>query len=271
MPSTKTEPDLSTARQLTAEQELLKQAVIEDRGYWHPFHDGLLRLSPQFLRSYMQTNGAPWRAQVLPRKVIELILIAIDASVTHLYDPGPGAGLSRHVHDALHHGASPEEVLETLMITMSMLQHCEEMGIPILVEEWRRLHGDEPYAPDDAEGTVDALKADLAGLGYWPAWADALTEISPDYAKGLFNLLAAPTIGGALEAKTRELIHIALNVSPTTLYEPGVRRHVRKALELGATPQEVGAVFQLAAALATHSLTLAVPMLMTEMKDTGTW
>ncbi|MOA34118.1 hypothetical protein D3C78_1554690 [compost metagenome] len=67
-----------------------------------------------------------------------------------------------------------------------------------------------------------------------------------------------------LAPKTIELISIAVDASCTHLYAPGVRRHIRKALELGASIEEVLAVLQLTSVLGIHSMAVGAPMLIEE-------
>jgi alkylhydroperoxidase/carboxymuconolactone decarboxylase family protein YurZ len=49
------------------------------------------------------------------------------------------------------------------------------------------------------------------------------------------------------------------------MYGPGVRRHVRKALELGATKEEIAAVLQLTSVLGIHTMSLGAPILQEEL------
>jgi alkylhydroperoxidase/carboxymuconolactone decarboxylase family protein YurZ len=44
-----------------------------------------------------------------------------------------------------------------------------------------------------------------------------------------------------------------------------VRRHVRKALELGATKEEIAAVLQLTSVLGIHTMSLGAPILQEEL------
>ena len=69
----------------------------------------------------------------------------------------------------------------------------------------------------------------------------------------------APAVAGALDAKTIELIGIALDVSCTHMYAPGVRRHIQRALKAGATREEITAVLQLACMQGLHSMCLGAP------------
>jgi alkylhydroperoxidase/carboxymuconolactone decarboxylase family protein YurZ len=73
-----------------------------------------------------------------------------------------------------------------------------------------------------------------------------------------------PIRKGILEPKTFELIAIAVDASCTHMYAPGVRRHIRKALEVGATVEEILAVLQLTSILGIHSMALGAPILIEE-------
>jgi alkylhydroperoxidase/carboxymuconolactone decarboxylase family protein YurZ len=50
------------------------------------------------------------------------------------------------------------------------------------------------------------------------------------------------------------------------MYMPGVRAHIRQALEFGATRQEIMEVFQLVSVLGVHSLTVGLPIFVEELK-----
>jgi alkylhydroperoxidase/carboxymuconolactone decarboxylase family protein YurZ len=53
------------------------------------------------------------------------------------------------------------------------------------------------------------------------------------------------------------------------MYAPGTRRHIAKALDLGATPEEIMAVLECVAVLGIHSVAMGAPMLVEEMKARG--
>ena len=58
---------------------------------------------------------------------------------------------------------------------------------------------------------------------------------------------------------------MAINAATTHLYAPGVRRHMKNALKLGATPEEVLEVIQLTTVMGIHACNLAVPILAGEL------
>lgn len=109
--------------------------------------------------------------------------------------------------------------------------------------------------------TTDALRA--AGE-FNPAW-EAIADGDPAWLEKFLEMGLMPRRAGVLDAKTWELIAIAVDASCTHLYAPGVRRHIRKALEVGATPQEIMAVLEAVAVLGIHSCALGFPILADEL------
>jgi len=207
----------------TLDREALKQAVIAERGYWHPFHEGLLQMSPDFLRAYLDFVAAPWRSRHLDPKVREFIYIAIDASVTHLYE----RGLSRHIERALELGATQEEVLQVIELTCAMGLNTHEQGISILVEELRVLSPAIDAEIADLGPEEKRIKDEfIAAVGHWPGCGDALLKLAPDFVRGFLSFRSVAWNAGC-----------------------------------GATGEEVSEVLQLASAIAIHTCTYGVPAL----------
>ena len=101
--------------------------------------------------------------------------------------------------------------------------------------------------------------------GNWnPDW-EPFARLDPAFTEKAIALAIAPAVGGALDAKTIELIGIALDASCTHMYGPGVRRHIQRALHLGATRAEIAAVLQLASLQGLHALCLGAPILLEEL------
>ncbi|WP_051791018.1 carboxymuconolactone decarboxylase family protein [Amycolatopsis jejuensis] len=109
----------------------LRERFIAERGYWNTFWEGLLSLDPEFFDAYLNFSAVPWRNGVLEPKVKELIYTAIDASTTHLYEPG----LRQHIRNALGYGATKEEIMEVLELTSVLGIHTCTLGVPVLMEE----------------------------------------------------------------------------------------------------------------------------------------
>ncbi|MCA0303056.1 MAG: carboxymuconolactone decarboxylase family protein [Proteobacteria bacterium] len=97
-----------------------------------------------------------------------------------------------------------------------------------------------------------------------PAWKE-MAELDPVWLEKFLDMGIKPMASGVLDPKTLEFLAIAVDASCTHLYAPGVRRHIRRALELGATREEILAVLQCVAVLGIHSCALGVPILVEEL------
>jgi alkylhydroperoxidase/carboxymuconolactone decarboxylase family protein YurZ len=70
---------------------------------------------------------------------------------------------------------------------------------------------------------------------------------------------------GVMTPKLVELLSIAFDASYTHMYAPGTRRHIRAALQLGATPEEIMEVFKLCVVQGVQACNLGVPILRDEI------
>ena len=124
------------SEELSERQKQLKEKFIKERGYWSEGIWGqVLRLDPDFFEAYLNFSAVPWKKGVLPPKIKELIYTAIDASTTHLYEPG----LRQHISNALKYGATKEEIMEVLELVSVLGIHTCTMGVPILAEELKKV------------------------------------------------------------------------------------------------------------------------------------
>jgi alkylhydroperoxidase/carboxymuconolactone decarboxylase family protein YurZ len=99
----------------------------------------------------------------------------------------------------------------------------------------------------------------LRKLEEWdPAWAAARKAMS-----------ANPWRTGVLSRKFVELVSLAINVACTNLNADGTRRHIRGALDVGATRDEILFVIKCATAMAIHSCSLGAPILLEEATAAG--
>ncbi|MGF6935512.1 alkylhydroperoxidase/carboxymuconolactone decarboxylase family protein YurZ [Paraburkholderia sp. UCT70] len=105
----------------------------------------------------------------------------------------------------------------------------------------------------------------LRATGNWnPAW-DAIAELDPVWAEKFMAMGMHTVMSGVLEPKVFEFLAIAVDASCTHMYAPGTRRHIRRALELGATREEIAAVLQAVSVLGIHSSSLGAPILLEEL------
>ena len=119
-------------------------------------------------------------------------------------------------------------------------------------------------AHDNALSTTPVCDR-MRSTGNWnPDW-ESFATLDAQWTEKFMAMGVAPMVSGVLDAKTVEFLAIAVDASCTHLYGPGVRRHIRKALELGATKEEINAVLQCVSVLGIHTMSLGAPILLEEM------
>jgi alkylhydroperoxidase/carboxymuconolactone decarboxylase family protein YurZ len=105
--------------------------------------------------------------------------------------------------------------------------------------------------------------------GTWGDSWEAIVQLDPDFLTAYARFSGVPFTKNHLDAKTKEFIFITVDAAATHLYTPGIRQHVRKALEVGATPQEIMEVLELTSTLGIHALNVGVPVLVDVMAELG--
>ena len=105
----------------------------------------------------------------------------------------------------------------------------------------------------------------MCASGEWNAAWDEIAKMDPEWLESFLAMGMTPRLRGVLEPKVWELIAIAVDAATTHLYGPGVRRHIKKALELGASKDEIMAVLEGVAVLGIHSCALGFPILAEEL------
>lgn len=251
---------MSTDDTLTSEQRKHKERFIERRGFWSNGMSEMLQLDPAFIGDYADYAAHP--AEVLDPKTKEFIHVAIDAVTTHLHD----IGTKGHMGNAFEHGATVEELTDVLELTVvGGLYPSLQEGAKLLDE----VVGTSDRPTDD-DATIEELKADFeATFGYWPAeWDDMVAE-DPRHFRYLLTLLQHPWEDGALDAKTRELVSLAVTVTSTQVYSAGARVHLKGALHHGASRAEVMAAIQTASVVGIHTATESATLLIEEALDRG--
>jgi alkylhydroperoxidase/carboxymuconolactone decarboxylase family protein YurZ len=242
---------------LTAEQQKIKDDFIKVRGTWGEPWQRMLELDPGFVRAYLNFSSVPWiKESHLQPKVKEFVYIAADAAATHLYVPG----IRQHIEAALDHGATPHEIMEVLELTSTLGIHACNIGVPLLLdvleEEGRR---DAPAPLDERQ---ERLKAEFTeNRGYWHEFWEGILELAPDLFEAYVEFSSVPWKTGTLEPKVKELVYTAFDASATHLYVPGLKLHMRNALRLGATVEEIMEVLSIVSVVGIHAATTAAPIL----------
>src|SRR5271156_475329 len=117
-----------------------------------------------------------------------------------------------------------------------------------------------------ATETVATKASSTQSAGPWGSSLDKLKEWDPKGAELLLRVGSNPWNSGILPRKEVELISLALHCSCTNLDETATRRHIRGALDAGASRDEILLVLKCGSGLAVHSCSLGAPILLEEMK-----
>jgi alkylhydroperoxidase/carboxymuconolactone decarboxylase family protein YurZ len=108
-------------------------------GQWNAGWDGFYEIDPAWTEAIIAASLPVYTSGILTPKLAELLSIAVDASITHMYAPGT----RRHIQSALRIGATMEEIMEVLKICVSQGMQAANIAVPILAEELERLRKDE--------------------------------------------------------------------------------------------------------------------------------
>lgn len=112
-----------------------------------------------------------------------------------------------------------------------------------------------------ATPVIDGMRAS----GTWnPLW-DQLFEWDPEWIEQFMAMNAIPIRRGVFPPQFVELLSIAIDAACTHMYSPGVRRHIRAALDLGVTREQILAVLEMVSVLGIHACNLGVPILAEEI------
>ncbi|MBS2005038.1 MAG: carboxymuconolactone decarboxylase family protein [Cyanobacteria bacterium SZAS LIN-5] len=106
-------------------------------GQWNVAWDPFFNLDPLWTDEVMTAAVGLYSGAVMSPKLVELLSIAFDASITHMYAPGT----RRHIKGALKAGATVEEVMEVLKVCVAFGMESCRMGTRILAEELAEFDG----------------------------------------------------------------------------------------------------------------------------------
>jgi alkylhydroperoxidase/carboxymuconolactone decarboxylase family protein YurZ len=207
----------------------------------------------------MATN--PWTDGVLPRKLVELVGVAINVACTNL-NPG---GTRRHIRAALGEGATRDEILMVIKMASVMAIHSCSLGAPILIGEAKT--ADVPAIPKSTAPTPAADR--MRAAGQWNAAWDPFFELDPEWTDAFMATGIGIYASHVFTPKEVELLRIAFDASFTHMYTPGTRRHIQGALKAGASVEEIMEILKLCVVQGVQACNLGVPILAEELEQLG--
>ena len=231
-------------------------------GPWDAALDTLRQWDPQWTETCVKMSTNPWTSGALPRKFIELVSVALNAACTNLN----AEGTRRHIRAALKEGATRDEILFVLKAVALMSIHSCSLGAPILLEEAPAAGIKPSQRPSVSTLACDAMRS----VGQWNVAWDPFFNLDPVWTDEFFASVIPTYKSGLMSAKELELLSIACDASFTHMYAPGVRRHIKAALQAGATIEEIMEVLKLCVVQGVQACNMGVPILAEELAKLST-
>lgn len=217
----------------------------------------LAQWDPGWTATSQKMAGNPWNSGVLPRKLVELISVGLNAGCTML-NP---AGTRHHIRAALDAGATKEEILLVLKCASVYSIHTLSLAAPILLTEAEAAGVKPADKPLVSTPACDKMKA----VGQWNAAWDPFYQLDPEWTDEFMATGIGIYASGIMNPRDLELLSIALDASVTHMYAPGTQRHIQNALRAGATVAEIMEALKICVALGFQSCNLGVPILAEEL------
>jgi alkylhydroperoxidase/carboxymuconolactone decarboxylase family protein YurZ len=188
---------------------------------------------------------------------MELIAVAVNVACTNLNPEGT----RRHIRAALAAGATREEILMIFKMASLLAIHSCSHGAPILLEEARAGGATLKMKPASPTPACDKVRA----AGQWNTAWDPFIELDPVWTDDFMATGIVIYTSGVFTLKEIELLSIAFDASYTHMYAPGTRRHIKGALQAGATMEEIMEVLKLCVVQGVEACNLGVPILEDEL------
>jgi alkylhydroperoxidase/carboxymuconolactone decarboxylase family protein YurZ len=234
-----------------------------ETGPWDPALAQLRAWDHDWADSCVKMTTNPWTSGVLPRKTVELIGVALNAACTNLSPDGA----RRHIRAALKAGATRDEILMVLKMASVMSIHSCSLGAPILLEEAEA--ADVALSPRPKTDLATPACDEMRALGQWNEAWNPFYELDPVWTDEFMATGIRVYASRLMTPKLVELLSIAFDASYTHMYAPGTRRHIRAALKLGATIEEIMEVLKLCVVQGVQACNLGVPILAEEQQLAG--
>lgn len=121
----------------------------------------------------------------------------------------------------------------------------------------------------DDRGAAELRARFVAERGFWNATLEQVLAVDAEFFAAYLDLSAVPARTGPLDAKVKELVFVAIDAAATHLDADGLRIHIARALDAGASQAEIVETLQLTATLGIHAANIGVPLLLTALDEAG--
>ena len=187
---------------------------MPETGPWDAALAQLREWDPAWADACAKMSTNPWNSNVLPRKTVELIGVALNAACTNLNPDGT----RRHIRAALEAGASRDEILMALKAAFGPAIHSCSLGAPILLEEAKAAGVTRAKRPNvSPTPSCDKMRA----VGQWNEAWDPFFELDPVWTDEFMAVGMGIYGSGVMTPKLIELLSIALDASFTHITHRG--------------------------------------------------
>jgi len=223
-----------------------------------------MALDPDFFDVCERLFDRPAQVAALTVKDRALVEMALAALVTEI-DSRALEGAARSAAAAR---ATEAEVVAVLEIVSVVGLHSCSVGIPVLVEELRR-RGEWDGSALTGRTAEVARRFESSGPRPRPiaGMYEEILRLDCDYFELFTDFIDVPWRNPALDPRLGQLVCIAIDTACTHLYVDGLHRHVREALHLGVSREEILEVIQLASVTGLKTLDVALPIVRAVFRD----
>lgn len=240
---------------------LKEQIIATDRGPFTGWWEGLLEYSPHALEAVhlhvLAAENGP-----IPEVLRHLIWVGVDSVVTHLYPRGIGV----HERIAMELGASTAQVLDALRIASTVSTRGYGNALPVALEEIAAAGASVTSAdPHRSMAVTERLQREFGEDA--PEWMSAEAALNPEALEAFLDLAPDHTDSDGLDQRSGAIIALAAAACPAIADERLTRMHARRALQLGATGDEILHALRLANTIGMHSMAEGVAQLQEVRED----
>jgi alkylhydroperoxidase/carboxymuconolactone decarboxylase family protein YurZ len=220
--------------------------------------EAVIRLDPEFADAFAGLADTATRPDGLDAKSRALISLAVSASVTTL-DPD---GIRAAVQQVAASGGTRAEVVETVQLVSVLGVHSMVTGLPEITAAAARR--EQQIRPDgDLDAEQQSIREEFRSQrGYWSDMNQMLLQVDRRWFAAYTRFSSHPWMNGVLSPKLRELIYVAIDLSPTHLFTDGVGPHIDNAFHHGASVAELIETLEVTALVGMASMRAAAPVIM---------
>jgi len=246
-----TSPDLAARRSVADRLEALVGALDDS---WR----AALAIDADFLAAYIDLAEVPVRQGRLTAVERALISLGVTAAVTTL----DHAGMRTALVQAKAAGATRDQALEAVHLVSVLGVHTLVTGYPEIARVAEQ-HGQRLVPESVLSAEQERIKqAFSAQRGYWSPLNEMLVRVDPAMFEAYTAFSSQPWVHGSLSPKLRELIYVAIDLSPAHLFTAGVGPHIENALRYGATLGELVETLEVTALCGIASVRAAAPLIL---------